>query len=225
MPENFVSRWARLKRNADARPGPELASDGPQADDAVVAIEADAVCGHAQDRETIDEPFDLASLPSVETITVDTDIRGFLQSRVPVELTRAALRRAWASDPAIRDFIGIAENQWDFNDPHAMPGFGPLQGNDDLPALLGRALGSRDNIAGVIPEIPVSVQRSLPVIADCEAARDGAAPQALAGSPLADSLADAPDTESGEGEAAGEGLTERIESVRQQRPHGSALPR
>jgi len=52
-------------------------------------------------------------LPSVDTITVDTDIRAFLKSRVPAELTRAALRRAWSSDPAIRDFIGIAENQWD----------------------------------------------------------------------------------------------------------------
>ena len=42
---------------------------------------------------------------------------------MPAELTRAALRRAWVSDPAIRDFIGIAENQWDFNDPEAIPGF------------------------------------------------------------------------------------------------------
>jgi hypothetical protein len=49
-----------------------------------------------------------------------------LRKGVPADLTRAALRRAWASDPAIRDFIGIAENQWDFNDPNGIPGFGPL---------------------------------------------------------------------------------------------------
>jgi hypothetical protein len=57
------------------------------------------------------EPFDLASLPSIDAIVADTDVRRFLQSGVPAELTRAALRRAWTSDPAIRDFVGIAENQ------------------------------------------------------------------------------------------------------------------
>jgi hypothetical protein len=73
-----------------------------------------------------DAPFDPASLPSIESIVADTDIVAFLRAGVPAELTRAALRRAWASDPAIREFIGIAENQWDFNDPNAIPGFGPL---------------------------------------------------------------------------------------------------
>jgi len=36
-------------------------------------------------------------------------------------------RRAWAADPAIRDFKGLAENAWDFTDPTAMPGFGELR--------------------------------------------------------------------------------------------------
>jgi hypothetical protein len=66
------------------------------------------------------------SPPAVEPITDDGDIRPFLQLDVPTELVRAALRAAWATDPAIRDFVGIAESQWDFNDPTAMPGFGPL---------------------------------------------------------------------------------------------------
>src|SRR5207253_5408959 len=80
--------------------------------------------------------FDLASLPPLQSITAGTDIRSFLASNVPLELTKAALRRTWVTDPAIRDFIGIAENQWDFNDPTAMPGFEPL-GADDLPGLTG----------------------------------------------------------------------------------------
>jgi TorA maturation chaperone TorD len=80
--------------------------------------------------------FDLASLPPLQSITAGTDIRSFLGSSVPVELTRAALRRAWVTDPAIRDFIGIAESQWDFNDPNAMPGFGPLRA-EDVPGLAG----------------------------------------------------------------------------------------
>ena len=121
--ENFVLRWARLKNESDTGLKTEAVGPEPQQQVASVGTETPSM---QQQNETVDEPFDPASLPSIETITFDTDIRGFLQSRVPAALTRAALRQAWASDPAIRDFIGIAENQWDFNDPTAMPGFGPM---------------------------------------------------------------------------------------------------
>jgi hypothetical protein len=51
-------------------------------------------------------------------------------------LTRAALRRAWSADQAIRDFIGLSENSWDFNAPEGVPGFGSLatDGPGQLPA-------------------------------------------------------------------------------------------
>jgi hypothetical protein len=81
-------------------------------------------------------------LPSVESITAETDIRAFLAPGVPVELVRAALRRGWAADPAIRDHIGLSENSWDFNAPGAMPGFGPLEMTDDLRQAVERILGS-----------------------------------------------------------------------------------
>jgi hypothetical protein len=182
-------------------------------------------CG-CRGRDGVDEPFDPASLPSIETITVNTDIRGFLQKRVPVELTRAALRRAWASDPAIRDFIGIAENQWDFNDPDALPGFGPLQQGDNLPALLARALGSGDNLAGVIPEMPVSVERSSRETADPEVVTlHQNAQQAFDASPPADNIGGPADTALGEDEVRRGDGTEAGESPGQFRPHGGALPR
>ena len=38
----------------------------------------------------------------------------------------SALRPSSTSDPAIRDFVGLVENGWDFNDPNAMHGFGPI---------------------------------------------------------------------------------------------------
>ena len=129
-PENFVSRWARLKRDSDIRARNGADERWIAGRQEHLAAGAEAMSGQRETAATVDAPFDPASLPSIEAITVDTDIRGFLQSRVPAELTRAALRQAWASDPAIRDFIGIAENQWDFNDPDAMPGFGPLQESD-----------------------------------------------------------------------------------------------
>jgi hypothetical protein len=87
------------------------------------------------------EPFDPSGLPSIDAITANTGVRGFLQSRVPAELARAALRQASTSDPAIRNFIGIAENQWDFNDPNAISGFGPLGMTGNGAAILTQALG------------------------------------------------------------------------------------
>jgi len=124
--ENIMSRWSRMKLKSAKDIEPDDLSSEPE------PIEADPVALKATDATSAtDSPtspsFDPASLPSLESITASTDIRSFLGSSVPVELTKAALRRAWVTDPAIRDFIGIAESQWDFNDPTAMPGFGPLR--------------------------------------------------------------------------------------------------
>ena len=72
-----------------------------------------------------------ARLP-LESIGAGTDIRAFLQKGVPLELSRAALRRAWVSDPAIRDFIEVAENQWDFATGSDIAGFGPLEASEEV---------------------------------------------------------------------------------------------
>ena len=58
---------------------------------------------------------DAVNMPSIGSIGAASDIRPFLASGVPEDLTRAALRRAWSADPAIRDFIGLSENSWDSN--------------------------------------------------------------------------------------------------------------
>jgi TorA maturation chaperone TorD len=137
--ETFLSRWSRLKHESEVTsPDKEVAS--PDKDVLFPAPPA----------------FDPASLPPIESIAADSDIRQYLHADVPPELTRAALRSAWAADPAIRDFVGIAESQWDFNDPAAIPGFGPLQAADHLAA---RALGSLSNDAPGTPDSPGSVEQ------------------------------------------------------------------
>lgn len=170
-PDHFILRWARLKRGPAIRNETDVSGDGSSHGPVeTVLAGADRTVAQPLIDAAADEPFDPASLPSIEAITASTDVRGFLQRRVPAELTRAALRRAWASDPAIRDFIGIAENQWDFNDPNAIPGFGPLQAIDDVPALLARAFGGHDKLAELIPELPISAERPLPPLTDREPA-------------------------------------------------------
>jgi hypothetical protein len=129
-PENFIARWSRRKRDAaEAERQDEIA---PQQDP---AQPAEAPKGAEN------EPFDLASLPSIESIGADTDVTAFLRPGVPPELTREALRRAWSSDPAIRDFVGLVENGWDFNDPNGIPGFGSIAAGD-VAQLLTRVIGT-----------------------------------------------------------------------------------
>jgi hypothetical protein len=102
----------------------------------------------AMAEKPVEAEVDLASLPPIESITASTDVTAFLRKGIPPELSRAALRRAWASDPAIRDFVGLAENAWDFNDPHAMPGFGPLDYSEEqLGQLVDRIVGGVRRVA------------------------------------------------------------------------------
>src|SRR3981189_955635 len=128
--ENIMLRWSRMKQESAKHVEPDGSTSALNQIDA----EPGDLNGATVATPTTDSPtspsFDPASLPPLQSITAGTDIRSFLRSSVPVELTKAALRRAWATDPAIRDFVGIAESQWDFNDPTAMPGFGPLRAND-----------------------------------------------------------------------------------------------
>jgi hypothetical protein len=225
--ESFVSRWARLKRSANSPRATEESTNTPALSTSdVSAGRAEAAISQPRDdAATTEEPFDLTGLPSIDAITAKTDISGFLQSRVPAELTRAALRQAWTRDPAIRDFIGIAENQWDFNDPNAIPGFGPSQAQDSAPALLAQALGRRDNLAEMILEMPLAVEQSLPATHSEPTDRGEIAQSTLDGSPSINTCG-LREESSGEGAAAGnDPVAEGDESRRNRRSHGSALPR
>lgn len=136
--QDFLQRWSRRKLGI------------AEAEDAAASAPAEPsetgepqVAQPSTTEATKESPpaFDLASLPPIESIDATTDIRAFLAPGVPVELARAALRRAWTSDPAIRDFVGIAENQWDFTNPDAVPGFGSLELSDDVRAMVSRLFG------------------------------------------------------------------------------------
>ncbi|MFZ0125783.1 MAG: DUF3306 domain-containing protein, partial [Xanthobacteraceae bacterium] len=98
--EGFLRRWSRRKRElAEPAPAPTADQEVPAPPDPSVANDSSAA-GPAAAPEPL---VDLAKLPPIESIAAATDIRPFLAPGVPSELTRAALRRAWATDPAIRD--------------------------------------------------------------------------------------------------------------------------
>lgn len=140
--ENFLTRWSSRKlanRTPSAR---QDADDAPR--DAKGTAEKSTVAktgkeGEAQDKLPDNPPFDVAQLPPLDSIGPETDIAAFLRKEVPPDLTRAALRRAWISDPAIRDFVGLVENGWDFNDPSAMAGFSTISA-EEVARLAGKVI-------------------------------------------------------------------------------------
>ena len=126
--EDFLARWSRRKHSSAAGEKPAPVS---------TPVSADAVPNPAGTVvDNVEPAFDPATLPPIDSITAVSDISAFLQQGVPAELTRAALRRVWTADPAIRDFVGLAENAWDFTDPNAMPGFGPLESSDEVRRMI-----------------------------------------------------------------------------------------
>jgi hypothetical protein len=164
--ESFLERWARRKRAA-ANSAPDAAS----APDATSAVGDHRQTGEtaecpahetarrdqapAADGEPSPPAFDLTKLPSLDSITAETDIRAFMLPGVPAELSRAALRRAWSADPAIREFVGLADYDWDFNTEGAITGFGPIEMTEELRRrvtdMVGRAFAPDESEPSVRP--------------------------------------------------------------------------
>jgi hypothetical protein len=143
-PENFLRRWSRKKTEATREPEDRPAADVRTGDEASpLPLNAESKPLPAATKPA----FDLSKLPSLDSITSASDVRAFLMPGVPPELTRAALRRAWTADPAIRDFVGLSENAWDFTDPSAMPGFGDIPVGYDLKKMVAEVFGELEQAA------------------------------------------------------------------------------
>lgn len=146
----FLGRWSRRKRGEDL-PEPVAAPPVPEAAPAPSPPEP---------------AFDPDSLPALDSLGAGSDLSAFLHPKVPELLRQAALRRVWAADPGIRDFVGPADYAWDFNAPDGVPGFA-LQVGGDLRKLLAQAIGevtAPETTAEAVPEdTPVVAPPSSPV--------------------------------------------------------------
>jgi Protein of unknown function (DUF3306) len=205
--DNFLSRWSRRKAAAKAEPVPEPA---PVEQEATAAAQPDPAAAPPA------EEVDLSALPPLDSITSATDVTAFLRKGVPEALRTAALRKVWTSDPAIRDFIGLSENSWDFNDPASIPGFGPLEMSSDqvrqmAAQLVGDVREAAEKVDGVLEQAaPQHDQPENLKTAPVESPNpipDGAAPQQIASA------------------APQQSEPEVAEAPPRPRSHGSALPR
>ncbi|HET7804018.1 MAG TPA: DUF3306 domain-containing protein [Pseudolabrys sp.] len=209
-PDNFLSRWSRRKREADeskhgeedkavANPVPESQQRGPVTEPDTAAPE-----------------FDIEDLPSIETISADTDITDFMRTRVPEALKHAALRRAWSSDPRIRDFVELNENYWDAAGPDGIPGFGDLDPNLDVQRLVSELFGET-------PRQDTSSQSQSDDVADSSGSPAQKPPAAI--SPTEPTVVSDNLPQSNENAAAQTEPPQPASEKKFARRHGGAMPR
>jgi Protein of unknown function (DUF3306) len=127
--EPFLSRWSRQKQQQVQKPEAKQNAATPV---------------KPGEPEPEPEPeIDLSKLTKVEDLTAESDITQFLQKGVPEALQKLALRKMWSLDPAIRDFVEVAENQWDFNMPGGIHGlFEEVAEGTDVSVWMGQATQS-----------------------------------------------------------------------------------
>lgn len=145
----FLARWSQRKQEArHPEPKPEAPVAAPP---------------NAESSEASGEPveeFDLSSLPKLEDITGTTDISAFLRKGVPEGLRNEALRKSWALDPAVRNYVSPAlDYAYDWNAPGGVPGGGELGAGVDVAKMVAQIMGDTlpsETIGGAVSAVPDS---------------------------------------------------------------------
>ena len=133
--ENFVSRWSRLKRKSEAQRKPRS--------EVVEGATPGSGCrrkrGPPAPRPVARQRSIWQDLPSMNSITAETDVSAFLQPGSPPNWPKP---RFGGCGSAIRLFAISSKSprtSEDFTNPATIPGFGALRGTGD--SLLAQAVG------------------------------------------------------------------------------------
>jgi hypothetical protein len=209
----FLSRWSKRKlaiQEAEARKAEPLPAEQPTPETALEQAPPDA-----------EEPFDISTLPSIESLTAESDIRDFLRKEVPEALKNAALRRMWTQDEFIRTYIGPADYAWDFNDPTSIPGFGPMDPVTDVAAQIRHSIGTPEPARAVDERHFLDSTPSTPPRALAEAGPEADDPALL---DSGEDVAARQDASAADAEAEDQ-KEEQVQKVARLRRHGGAVPR
>jgi hypothetical protein len=132
--KGFLARWSQRKRDAgkaEAQPAVQVEPAPPAA-----RTMPETTAGETE------PPIDLESLPKLEDLTADTDMTVFFKKGVPDSIRNAALRRSWALDPAIRNYVNPAlDYAYDWNTPGGVPGGGELAPGTDIARMVSQIMG------------------------------------------------------------------------------------
>ncbi len=99
--EGFLRRWSSLKR-AGGESVPDMAEAGK---DALPAVRGEA--GSPEARSAGDPAPEDLDLPSIDSLTKDSDFTAFLREGVPDHLRKLALRKLWRVDPVFSIIDGL----------------------------------------------------------------------------------------------------------------------
>ena len=207
--KGFLARWSQRKQEAkrSEQDAPVAKSDVPS--EPLLAADA--------------EPeFDLSSLPKLEEITATTDISAFLRKGVPEQLRNAALRKSWALDPAIRNYVSPAlEYAYDWNTPGGVPGSSEIGAGVDVARLVTQIMGNSKSASE-----PTVMETSAQVTNDRTNVQQGAQGPTLPEQSQRSSSNTVPLGEPSDQIAKIEDFegTDRVASQQPMRRHGSAKP-
>jgi len=141
---DFLARWSRRKRDVAEHEATRPVSPNPTSSDEAVADTSDIEPADAIEagEGVALTPEEIARLPALDDLRIDTDLTQFLRKGVPRLLRNAALRRMWSLDPGIRDYVSEARDYaYDWNIVGGVPGYGPLLPSDDVGAMLKQIVG------------------------------------------------------------------------------------
>src|SRR3977135_3828803 len=131
--KGFLARWSQRKQKASQPEGDAPVADAEVPPEPVVKNDAG-------------QEFDLSSLPRLEEMTSATDITAFLRKGVPEHLRNAALRKSWALDPAIRNYVNPAlDYAYDWNTPGGVPGSSEIGAGVDVARLVSQIMGEPES--------------------------------------------------------------------------------
>ncbi len=219
--QGFLGRW--IKRKAEVRD--QAAAETTGKDEPASATPAPERANAVDSDLAAQEPtFDISTLPKLDDITAQTNITDFMRREVPAALRNAALRQAWAIDPAIRDYVNPArEYAYDWNIPGGVPGNGPIEAGYDALKQVAEAFSrpAEDHTFDLREGTPVADADAPPAAA---APPEPQSPVRMSDVKKADHLAEKkdkniiPDVEHGESHSGSQdGMSSR-------RRHGGAAP-
>lgn len=146
--EGFLSRWS--KRKAEVRQQEQQPA-------------ADVAAPPAAEQQ--EEEIDLATLPSIESLTAESDFSVFLKKGVPLALRNAALRKLWLTEHSVVNYKALVEYNWDFT----APGYGELLPTDNIAKMAQQVFSgfsqtpATENAPPAEPaDAPASQQQVLP---------------------------------------------------------------
>jgi hypothetical protein len=210
--KGFLSRWSQRKHEAKQ---PEREAPAAEAD-----VPSEPIAGSAAEPE-----FDLSSLPKLEDLTETTDITAFLRKGVPESLRNAALRKSWALDPAIRNYVNPAlDYAYDWNTPGGVPGSSEIGAGTDVARLVSQIMGGGESVesTAAAPNESAGASGSLPNESATQKPEPDLPVEAVRlSSETAPMAQKAPNTEEGRATEAEESPVAPQHAVRR---HGTAKP-